>query len=696
MASDKNILKPGSGDPTISNKLLDIILGCYWMTKDVNGEKGEGMIFPSPNKAITAYDFGVVEYRAKIKVLGTDSPKYAKFKGELFETTIGRLLFNSVLPKDYSYVNEEINKKKMSAMIDDLIQHYSIESIPATMDKIKQFGFHYATVSGITWSIEDVIIPKNKYEIIDRAEAKVATVQDQYDSGLLSYNEKKSKNIEIWTATKDEIEKSMQESMNKSGSVYDMVKSGARGSMGQLTQMAGMKGLIVNTAGDTIDFPIISSNKEGLTPIEYFITTHGARKGMTDTALNTAKAGYLTRKLFDVAQDCLVIEEDCGSKEGVVLSKITSSGIEVSIAKIAKGRFLAEDIKDKDGNVLFKRNHFISRDDAVKIEAAGISDLLVRSPLTCKTLDGICIHCYGADLGKNKIIELGEAVGTVAAQAIGEPGTQLTMRTFHAGGTASVGGDITQGLPRVEEVFENRLPKNPALVCKVDGVVSEIKVEGKDKIIIILPEEGEKSKVKANIEYPVNYHRVVLVQVGDKVSKGDMLTDGSVDLDELFKYAGKEKTQNYIIHEITKIYELQGEPVSRKHIEVIIKQMFSRRKIKHPGETKFSQGDIVSHADFLLENELVKKAGKEEAKAEALLLGITEVSLSRKSFLSSASFQHTTRMLIQNALRGTQDELKGLKENVIIGRLIPAGSGFAGSEKYKMIKELQKELDMGN
>ena len=696
MASDRNILKPGSGDPTISNKPLDIILGCYWMTKDVKGEKGEGMIFPTPNKAITAHDFDVVDYRSKIKVLGTDSSKYAKFNNELFETTVGRLLFNSVLPSDYPYINAEIDRKKLVLMVDDLITHYGIEAIPAIMDKIKEFGFHYATVSGITWSIEDVVVPKNKYEIIDKAKAKVAIVQDQYDSGLLSYNEKRSKNIEIWTNTKDEIEKSMQEYMDKSGSVYDMVKSGARGSMGQLTQMAGMKGLIINTAGEIIDFPIISSNKEGLTPIEYFITTHGARKGLADTALKTAKAGYLTRKLFDVSQDCLILEEDCGSHEGIMLSKITSSGIEVSIAKIAKGRFLAEDVKDKDGNVLFKRNHFLSRDDAAKIETAGISDILVRSPLTCKTLDGICIHCYGADLGKNKIVELGEAVGTVAAQAIGEPGTQLTMRTFHAGGTASVGGDITQGLPRVEEVFENRSPKNPAQVSKVDGIISEIKIDGKDKVIIILPEEGEKSKTKTNIEYPVNYHRVVLVKVGDKIKKGDLLTDGSVDLDELFKYAGKEKTQNYIIHEITKIYELQGEPVSRKHIEIIIKQMFGRKKIKHPGETRFSQGDIVSLSDFLLENELAKKAGKEEAKAEALLLGITEISLSRKSFLSSASFQHTTRMLIQNALRGTEDELKGLKENVIIGRLIPAGSGFPGSEKFNMIKELQKELDAGN
>lgn len=696
MASDKNILKPGSGDPTISNKLLDIILGCYWMTKDSEGERGEGMIFGSPNSAITAYDFDQVDFRAKIKVLGTNSPKYAGFNGELFETTIGRLLFNSVLPSDYPYINTEMNKKRMSGIVDDLIQRYGIESIPGIMDKVKEFGFKYATVSGTTWGIDDVIVPENKYDIINKTKEKVALIQEQYDSGLLSPSEKRSKNIEKWTEAKDEIQKAMQDHMDKKGSVYDLVKSEARGSMGQLTQMAGMKGLIVNTTGETIDFPIISSYKEGLNPVEYFITTHGARKGLSDTALNTAKAGYLTRKLFDVGQDSLITEEDCGSKEGVILSKITSSGIEVSLAKIAKGRFLAEDLQDKDGGVLFKRNHFITRDDALKIERSGVESLAVRSPLTCKTLDGICVHCYGSDLGKNRVIGLGEAVGTVAAQAIGEPGTQLTMRTFHAGGTASVGGDITSGLPRVEEVFENRSPKNPAIVARVDGTVSEIKNEGKEKVIILLPDDGEKSKTKTNTEYSVNYHRTILVKVGDKVSKGDVLTDGSVDLDELFKYAGKEKTQNYIIHEITKIYELQGEPVSRKHIEVIIRQMFSRKKVKHAGDTKFSQGDIVSVSDLLKENDKMKEEGKEEAKAEPLLLGITEVSLSRKSFLSSASFQHTTRMLIQNALKGTQDELKGLKENVIIGRLIPAGTGFKGSDKFNLIKELQDNLEREN
>ncbi len=693
MASDKNILKPGSGEPTISNKPLDIILGCYWMTKDVVGEKGEGLVFPSPNNAITAYDFDLVSFRAKIKVLPTDSLKYKKFNGELFETTIGRLLFNAVLPNDYPYINNEIDTKKMKAIIDDLIQQYGTDAIPAIMDKIKSFGFKYATVSGVTWSISDVIVPTKKDEIISNSKEKIQVIEDQYNDGLISESEKKIKNIEIWSSTKEQVEKAMQEVMDKTGSVYDMVKSGARGSMGQLVQMAGMKGLIVNNAGETIDFPVISSNKEGLTPIEYFITTHGARKGLTDTALNTAKAGYLTRRLFDVGQDVLITEEDCGTKNNILLQRRTPSGMEVSLAKVSKGRFIAEDLKDQDGNLIFEKGHFVTRDDANKIEASSVQNLLVRSPLTCETLDGICVKCYGSDLGRNKIIGVGEAVGTIAAQAIGEPGTQLTMRTFHQGGTASAGGDITQGLPRVEEVFENRTPKNPAVIAKVDGIVSEIKTENREKIIVILPDEGSKSKSTTNTEYPVNYHRIVLVKIGDKVKKGDFLTDGSADLDELFKYGGKEKTQNYIIQEITKIYELQGEPVSRKHIEVIIRQMFSRIKVKEPGETRFSQGDVVSKSEFLIENTESKITNKEEAKSESLLLGVTEVSLSRQSFLSSASFQHTTRMLIQNALKGTEDELKGLKENVIIGRLIPAGSGFKGSEKYKIIEDLkQKEI----
>lgn len=686
MASNKNILKPGSGNIVVSIDKLDIILGCFWMTKIVEDEKGAGKVFHTPNSAITAYDFGEVGFRAPIKVLGTESEKYGEFGGKIFDTTVGRLFFNSVLPKDYPFINHEVNRKKMAGIVDDLIERYGVENIPPILDKIKTFGFKHTTTSGITFGIDDVKIPEGKWETIDKAKKLSDEVGSQFEMGLLSEEERLRKNTEIWHQAKGEIEKLVPLALDKNGSVSDMLNSGARGSVSQLTQMAGMKGLITNTAGETIEFPILSCSKEGLTPLEYFITTHGSRKGLTDTALNTAKAGYLTRRLFDVAQDAVISEEDCGSKDGVKVTAINSAGIEASLAKNIKGRFLSEDMVSPEGDILFKKGHFLTKNDALLAESKGVQEAIVRSPLTCKSTKGVCIKCYGADLGKNKIIDIGEAVGTVAAQAIGEPGTQLTMRTFHAGGTASVGGDITQGLPRVEEIFENRKPKNPAVVSHLDGTVSEIKKDGTDKMIIILPDE--KSKLKDKIEYPVAPNRMILVKAGDNVKKGDLLTDGSADLDELFKYGGQEVTQNYIIREITKPYELQGETVSRKHIEVIIKQMFSRCKIKNAGDTSFTRGEVIEAGELALENERVKNLGNEEAKGDTALMGITEVSLSRRSFLSAASFQHTTRVLIASAIRGSRDELVGLKENVIIGRLIPAGTGFKGSPKYEMLLEL--------
>ncbi|PIQ91411.1 MAG: DNA-directed RNA polymerase subunit beta' [Parcubacteria group bacterium CG11_big_fil_rev_8_21_14_0_20_39_22] len=692
IASDKNILKPGSGDPIISAKMLDIVLGCYWMTKIVPGAKGEGKIFSSPNNAITAFDFGEVDFRAKIKVRGSDRVKYEEFKGQAFETSVGRLLFNSVLPDDYPYQNHEIERKKMAALVDDLTNKYGIREIPTIMDRIKSFGFKYATYSGITWGIDDVKIPDAKKGVVERASKQAEELQNYYNDGLLSAEERMRKNIEIWHGAKNEIEKLMPDTLDPVGSVYDMIYSGARGSFSQITQMAGMKGLIQNTAGETIEFPILSSMKEGLTPIEYFITTHGSRKGLTDTALNTAKAGYLTRKLFVVAQDVMVTEKDCGTKESMTVEKVGAMGIEGTMAKTIRGRVLSADVTDEKGNVLFKKGYLITKDDAKKIQESDIPFVKIRSPLTCKTLRGVCSSCYGTDLGKNEMVDLGEAVGTVAGQAIGEPGTQLTMRTFHAGGTASVGGDITQGLPRVEELFEKRSPKNPAVVSRVSGVVSGIREEGKEKIITILPNVGEqKTKKKGEVEYTVHYNRMALVKVGDEVEKGDILTDGSADIDELFKYAGPAKAQEYIIHEVTKPYELQGETVSRKHIEIIVRQMFSRSRVVNPGGTRLSAGDIVDSYILDMENKRSNDAGKEEAKVTPLVMGISEVSLSRKSFLSAASFQHTTRVLINAAVRGHSDLLTGLMENVIIGRLIPAGTGFEGSAKAELIEEVQRE-----
>lgn len=688
MASDKNILKPGNGDPTVVSKLLDIVLGCFWITKSVSGEQGEGKIFESPESAVIAHDFGEVSYRALIKVLPKDNIKYAQFEGKPFETTIGRILFNDILPEDYPYINKEIDRKKLSGIIDDMIIIKGIGAIPSILDKIKTFGFKYATYSGTTWGIDDIVIPNGKADVIKAAKERSDTVMSQFNDGLLTEDERFRKNVEIWHKAKNDVEKLIPQSLDKQGSVYDMVTSGARGSLSQITQMAGMKGLISSTTG-TIEFPILSCSKEGLTPIEYFITTHGSRKGLTDTALNTAKAGYLTRKLFVVAQDVMINEDDCGTKDFITISKMTASGMEVPISKHIRGRVLAEDVSDTNGNVLFKKGHLLLKHEALKIEEAGITSVKVRSPLSCKSISGVCAQCYGIDLGKNKLIEMGEAVGTVAAQAIGEPGTQLTMRTFHAGGTASVGGDITVGLPRVEEVFEKRRPKNPAVVATVDGVVTEIKDLIKEKIIKVIPEIEDKGKGKkgAEVTYEFNYKRVPLVKVGDKVKKGDIITDGSADIDEVFKYGGPERAKDYVISEVGKIYELQGETVARKHIEIIVKQMFSRRRVTDAGDTNLTEGVIADELQIQEENKRIKKEGKTPSKAEQIVMGIAEVSLSRKSFLSAASFQHTTKVLINSAIRGSEDDLAGLMENTIIGRLIPAGTGFKGSPKQRMIDD---------
>ena len=503
----------------------------------------------------------------------------------------------------------------------------------------------------------------------------------------MTEEERIRKHIEIWQHAKGEVEKAIPAVLDKGGSVYDMVTSGARGSYKQIVQMAGMKGLISSVSGETIEFPILSCSKEGLTPIEYFITTHGSRKGLTDTALNTAKAGYLTRKLFVVAQDVVVSEDDCGTKEFIIIQKQTASGMAIPLSKNVRGRVLAEAVKGSDGKVIFEKGHLLSKADSVIVEETGVTKVAVRSPLSCKTIRGVCAQCYGIDLGKNKLIDLGEAVGTVAAQAIGEPGTQLTMRTFHAGGTASQAGDITAGLPRVEEIFEKRRPKNPAVVASVDGMVTDVKEVGKEKIIRVLPEiDGAGAKKKATeVEYTFPSRRTVLVRVGDKAKKGDLLTDGSADIDEVYEFGGEERAKEYVIGEVGKIYELQGETVSRKHIELIVKQMFSRRRVKDAGDTNLTEGMVVDDTYLGEENMLAKKDGGMGAKAEKMVMGITETSLSRKSFLSAASFQHTTRVLIGNAVRGAEDNLTGLMENVIIGRLVPAGSGFEGSPKKDMV-----------
>jgi len=685
MAANKNLLGPGNGEPIV-NPSLDIVLGCFWMTKLVDGDKGEGKFFPSTNSAITAYDFGIVGFRSKIKVLPTDSPKYASFNSEPFETSVGRLLFNSVLPKDFPFINKEIDKKGLAGIVDELIEVYGFDKTPDILDKIKNFGYEYVTKSGITWGIDEVQVPKEKKKIIEQAREKMEEISNQYNEGLLSEEEKYRKNIEIWQGAKDEIEKVIPATLEEHGSVSDMMNSGARGSISQIVQMSGMKGLIVNTAGRTIDFPIIPSSKEGLSPVEYFVTTHGSRKGLADTALNTAKAGYLTRRLVDVAQDAIITDKNCGDKEGKRIVKENLVGFEIPISKNIRGRVLSKDVVSPKGKALFKKGDLLYKKDALKIQEAGVEEVFVRSPLTCKSLYGVCVTCYGLDTGRNKPIEKGQAVGIIAAQAIGEPGTQLTMRTFHAGGIASVGGDITQGLPRVEEIFERRIPKSPAVISASSGEVIEITENSSEgKKITILPDIGEgKSKENNKIEYMVPIKRMIIVKIGDKVKAGDLLTDGSANITDLFKYGGKDRTEDYIINEINKIYELQGASISRKHIEVIIRQMFSRRKIKDVGDTKFTIGETIEYGELVKENKRVMDEGGEKAKTDHLVLGISDVALTTKSWLSAASFENTTRVLIEASVRGKEDDLRGLKENVIIGRLIPAGTGFEKNNKEKI------------
>ncbi len=693
ISANKNILKPGSADPVVSEKLLDMALGAFWMTKVIEGAKGEGKFFASPNAAIIAYDFGVIDLRAKVKVLATETEKYAQYKGEVFETSVGRLLFNSVLPSDHDFINDVITQRTLFNIIIEIIDEDGIGAVPKIVDRMKRFGFEYATKSGTTWGIDDVVVPKQKKAIIEKARGEEAKVIAFFNEGLISRDERRRMIIEIWHRTKTEIEGTLPETLDVNGSVYDMWKSGARGSMGQIAMMAGMKGLIINTRGETLEFPILSSMKEGMSPIEYFITTHGSRKGLADTALQTAKAGYLTRRLFVVAQDAIVTEPDCKTKDGVTIGRVSSSGIEIAFSKAIRGRILAEDAVTTTGEVLFKKGHLLSRTDSMVVEKSDIKSVEVRSPMTCKTLHGVCQQCYGIDLTTNKLVDIGEAVGTVAAQAIGEPGTQLTMNTKHAGGAASVGGDVTQGLPRVEEVFEKRSPKVPAVISKTDGIITSIRTEGKEKIITVAPTLGSKYATKKNdsIEYPVHFRRVVMVHEGESVKQGQLLTDGSVHLPDLFKYAGQVPTQEYIINETNKIYELQGVTIARKHIELIVKQMMSRVKITFVGESHFTIGDIVEEWNFVEVNDKLKSEGKEVAKADRLILGITETSLSRKSFLSAASFQNTTRVLINAAVRGSEDKLTGLMENVIIGRLIPAGTGFVGSNKYEAIKQFHRD-----
>lgn len=669
MLSTLNLLKAATGTPIVSPS-QDIIMGCYWLTKVKPGSKGENKCFSSADELILSNENGDVDIKASIKIVIEKEGKR-----ELVETSLGRIYFNEALPKDFRFVNDTISSKKLEGIVGEIIGKYDQQTIEDTLDRVKNLGFKYATLSGITWGMTDLIVPKEKPAILEKAENEVEMIESHYKKGLLSKEEKTSKIIEVWTKTKSEIEKLVPKVLPEFGPIFTIIDAGARGSWSQPVQMAGMKGLVINPAGQIIELPVRSSFKEGFDVLEYFISTHGARKGTADTALRTSTAGYLTRKLVDVAHEMIISEDDCGDKSGFEVTKQEADAIAQNFAHKIVGRVTLEDI-EVNGERLVKKGEIITWDAAKEItNADNVQVLKVRSPLTCKCHKGLCKKCYGWDLGRNREVTMGEAVGVVAAQAIGEPGTQLTMRTFHTGGVAGGSGDITFGLPRVQEIFEARIPGGKAEISHFKGKIIDITPEGVIKIKPEVEEKGKNGKVEA-VEYKVSPKIALFVQKGEEIEKGQQLCEGNLDLKELFKLKGVEFTQKYVLKEIQNIYVSQGAIIHDKHVEVIIRQMFSRVKIKDAGDSYFSNGEVVEKTRFLIENDKLEKEKKTPAKATPTLLGISRVALTTDSWLSSASFQETSRVLIKASLEGKEDKLRGLKENVIIGKLVPAGTGF--------------------
>jgi DNA-directed RNA polymerase subunit beta' len=663
MLSSKNLLKPASGEP-ITIPSQDMVLGCYYMTHTKKGLKGEGKLFSGEEEAILAYQFGKIELRAEIEV---------SISGKREKTSVGRILFNEIIPKEMGFINDEMDKGKLRGITARCLEISGKEKTAKFVDDLKNLAFSLVTESGISWGMDDLKIPPEKKEFMKAAEEKIEIIHKQFEMGLLTMQERKSQVIEIWSETKNKITEAVRNGLDKEGPVYSMVYSKARGTEAVIVQMTGMKGLVAGPTGETIELPVKSSFKEGFNVLEYFISTHGARKGMADTALRTATAGYLTRRLVDVAQDVVVREVDCKDKEGAFLYREDSAAVGISFASRVAGRVLIEDLVDpKTKKVILEKGELVTKEKAEEIDEKKIDKVRIRSVITCKTKRGVCQKCYGMDLGRSEVVQIGQAVGIVAAQAIGEPGTQLTMRTFHIGGVA--GTDITQGLPRVDEIFESRPPKGEAAVSEINGQVVEIKETEKDKIIRI-ESEGPKGK-KDSREYTVPAVMNLNVQKDDLVARGQVLSEGHLDLKKLFKIQGEEAVHRYITKEVQEIYSAQGEGINDKHIEVIIRQMLSRVKILDPGSTTLLPGDIVEDVQLIEANEEAKAAGKSVATGEKLLLGISKVALSTESFLSAASFQETAKVLINAAVTGKEDKLRGLKENVIIGKLIPAGTGY--------------------
>ncbi len=757
MLSTHNLLKPATGDPIVAPN-QDIVWGAYYLTLESPSEdkKDEDYrYFSNSQEALMAYEYKLLDLHEIIKV---------KMGKEMMTTTIGRIIFNRILPDKISYVNEVLGKNKIKNIIKDCLSLYGEDETVKFIDNLKNLSFKYITKSGLSWGFGDLPELPEKDRLIDEANKQVEQIREQFEEGLLTDSERYTKVIEVWTSTKEKIADLCKEGLKKSLPVYSMIDSGARGSWAQPVQIIGMKGLVTSPSGAIIELPIKGNLKKGFSVLEYFIATHATRKGLSDTALRTANAGYLTRRLVDVAQDVIVTDEDCGEKEGLLINRAEVERENDDFFRKISGRYLAKDLTDKKGKVLLEAGSLLSEDFIKEIKNKDIEEARVRSVLTCKLHKGVCAKCYGVDLAYNKEVKIGTTVGIIAAQSIGEPGTQLTMRTFHTGGVAGA-DDITQGLPRVEEIFENRTPKKKALMAEVEGKIkiefgqrvikdkdgkditvnnpqekilkiiykgkasekyyfrelaNEVKLSGekvskKDLEPVIKVKDGDKiskgtelysisnKNVKAkdsgivkisdkfiNIssdvdkiqEFTIPKGVMIWVKDGDIVKPGDRLTEGSFDLKELYKLRGQLETQKYIIREIQYVYSSQGQPLNDKHIEIIARQMFSRHMIKDAGDSNLLPGEVVEEEVLSQSN----KDSKAKAKGEKLLLGITKTSLTTDSFLSAASFQETPRVLIEAALSGKIDYLEGLKENVIIGCLIPAGTGYKGKKAREIYK----------
>ena len=688
MLAAGNLLKPSDGRP-VTVPTQDMVLGSYYLTLEKDGEPGEGKVFRDFDEAIMAYDAHIVGLHAKIKVRRTMEID-GKMVSRLVDTTVGRMIFNRPIPQDLGFVDRSdpenrfkfeieflVGKKQLGKIIDKCIKVHGVPKTSEVLDAVKAQGYKYSTKSAITVAVCDATIPPQKKEIISEAEKKIDLVTDQFKNGLLSDSERYNAVLKTWEKATNDVTDALQKGLDRYNPIFMMADSGARGSMSQIRQLAGMRGLIANTSGKTIEIPIRANYREGLNILEYFISSRGARKGLADTALRTADSGYLTRRLVDVSQDVIIREEDCGATDGLEVFDIKEG--KESIASLHErliGRYLVEDFVDPEtGAVLVSKDKMMDDNDADIIVGHGVERIKVRSILNCRARHGVCKKCYGANLANGQPVTVGEAVGIIAAQSIGEPGTQLTMRTFHTGGVASA-EDITQGLPRVEELFEGRKPKHLAIISEIGGRVTFEDIK-KNRHVVVTDQESGESK-----SYLIPFGSRIIVNEGDVIEKGTRITEGSVNPHDVLAISGTHAVQDYLIEEVQRVYRMQGVDINDKHIEVIVRQMMKKVKVEDPGDTKLLPSSLVEKTEFEVENQIVREriaAGEtdlREATCSPTLLGITKASLATDSFLSAASFQETTRVLTDAAIKGKVDPLLGLKENVIIGKLVPAGTGM--------------------